>query len=166
MEFLCKSANGKKVVYEPANSHTSTHFNDAPKLRELVTELLSRKVLEGDIVAEDVDMGRVVGNSDVVAVSDEDEMVYAMRTKREDQGFVLFVKNQESEPSTKVSIYLEQKAEDTYKLSSAWIGEFESPMFPQMDNATPESIPYWKKHAFVWGSQEIIQGTERKECPW
>ena len=166
MEYLCISANGKRVVYDPDNSHTSTHFKDAPGLKSLAVELLSNKTLGGDLAAEDVDMGRIIGSSDVVEVNDNDEIVYAMRVKREDQGFVPFVKNRKPQPTSKISIYLLQIDEDTYGLSSAWIGEYESPMLPQMENATSESIPYWEKHAFIWRSQEIIEGSVLKKCPW
>lgn len=166
MEFLCKSANDKKVVYDATNSHTATHFKDAPGLRPLVIEILGGRVLEGEVIAEDVDMGRDIGNSDVVTVSDKDKLVYAMRNKREDQGYVPFVKNRQPEPTSLVSVYLVQRDEDTYELSSTWIGEYGSPDFPQMTTATPESIPFWQRHAFVWGSQEIIPGTERNDCPW
>ena len=163
---LCKSVNGKTVVYDPEDSHTSTHFKDAPVLKDLVIEILTNRKLSGELVAEDVDLGRIVGNSDVVEVSSSDEIVYAKRQKREDQGFVPFVKNREPQPTSLVSIYLVQKDKDTYELSSAWIGVFDSPNFPQMENAEPNSIPYWRRHAFVWGSQKIIPGSERADCPW
>lgn len=166
LELLCKSANEKQVVYDPVNSHTATHFHDAPKLRTLVIEILSKKKLEGEVIAEDVDMEKVVGASDVVEIDENDEIVYAMRKNREEQGYVPFTKSRKTQPTSLVSIYLARKDNSTYELSSAWIGEYESPMFPQMDNATDDSIPYWSKHAFVWGSQEIIPGTELSDCPW
>ncbi|MBP9826922.1 hypothetical protein KBC99_00405 [Candidatus Saccharibacteria bacterium] len=165
-EPLCKSANGKKVVYDPINSHTATHFHDAPKLRKLVIEILSKKNLEGELITGDIDMGKVVGDSDVVEVDESDEIVYAMRKNRADQGYVPFTKSRKTQPTSIVSIYLARKDDVTYELSSAWIGEYDSPMFPQMNNATDDSIPYWSKHAFVWGSQEIIPGTELTDCPW
>lgn len=165
-ETLCTSANGVEVVYDPVNSHTATHFNDAPELKSLAKELLRSLRLEGELVAKDVDMGRTIGNSDVVEVDESDEIVYAMRKHREDQGFVPFAKSQKAKPSSLISIYLVRRDPKTYELLSVWIGEYESPMFPQMNNATPESIPYWKQHAFVWGSQEIIPSTERPDCPW
>ena len=65
-EFLCKSANDKKIVFDPINSHTATHFNDAPKLRSLAEELFSNITLEEDLIAKDFDMGRIIGDSDVV----------------------------------------------------------------------------------------------------
>ena len=166
LELLCKSANSKQVVFDPVNSHTATHFKDAPGLKELAKELLSDMNLEGDLIAKDVDMGKIVGNSDVVEIDDTDVIVFAMRKNREDQGYVPFTKSRPSQPCSLVSIHLIKKDEDTYELSSVWIGQYESPMFPQMSNATADSIPYWSQHAFVWGSQEIIAGSERNDCPW
>ena len=165
-EFLCKSANDKKIVFDPINSHTATHFNDAPKLRSLAEELFSNITLEEDLIAKEFDMGRIIGDSDVVEIDGSDEIVYAMRKSREDQGYVPFTKSRPSQPSQIMSIYLVRKDDETYELSSTWIGEFDSPAFPQMDNATEESIPYWQNHAFVWGSQETIPGTEITNHPW
>lgn len=165
-EFLCMSANGKSVVFDPVGSHASTHFHDAPGLRGEVVGLIKSLVLESDLIARDYDMGRVIGNNNVVEIDDTDELVYAMRKLREDQGYVAFTKSQSSAPCTKISVHLIQLDEDTYNLYSTWVGEYESPPFPQMKIATAESIPFWSKHAFVWGSQEIIPGTETAECPW
>jgi hypothetical protein len=165
-ELLCISADGKRIVFDPTKSHTATHFNDAPTLRVVAEELLSGMTLEGDLIAKDVDMGKVVGNSDVVEIDGEDDIVYAMRKNREDQGYVPFTKSQSSQQSTKISIYLVKKDDETYELSSVWIGEYESPMFPQMSNATADSVLFWSKHAFVWGSQEIIPDSILAKCPW
>ncbi len=165
-EFLCRSANGMNVFFDPEDSHTSTHFNDAPNLRDVVTEFIASKDLVGELVAGDVDMGRVIGVSDVVEVNKEDDIVYAMRHKREDQGYVPFTKSQKSQASSRLSFYLVRQDPETYELSSTWVGEYDSPNFPQMDNASPDSEFYWRKHAFVWGSQEVIPGTERSDCPW
>lgn len=165
-EFLCKSANGKRVVFDPIHSHASTHFHDAPGLQEEVIKLISSIELDGDLVARDYDVGRIVGSSDVVEVDETDDLLYAMRRLREDQGYVLFTKSRSSEPSTKISLHLVKLDDNTYNLYSAWVGEYESPPFPQMSIATAESIPFWSKHAFVWGSQETIPGSERNDCPW
>lgn len=165
-EVLCESANGKSIIYDPVNSHTATHFHDAPELRKLVIEYLITSALDGELIAKDVDMGRTIGNSDVVATDKSYEIIYAMRKNREDQGYVPFTKTRHTEPCSLLSVYIVCKDENTYELLSAWIGNYESPMFPQMDNATEASIPYWSSHAFIWGSLEIIAGTERNDCPW
>lgn len=165
-ELLCRSENDKKIVFDPINSHTATHFNDAPKLRSLAEELLGNMTLEDDLIAKDFDMGRIIGECDVVEINESDEIVYAMRKSREDQGHVPFTKSRLSQPSQMMSIYLLRKDNEAYELSSIWVGEFESPPFPQMNNATADSVPYWTQHAFVWGNQEIIPGTEISKRPW
>lgn len=154
------------VVYQPIHSHTATHFSSAPHLKSAVLSVLPTLNLFDDIVGIDIDMGKIVGNSDVVETDDTDTIAYAMRTQREDQGYVPFTKSRTTQPTNYLSLYLVRKNEHTYELASAWFGRFKSPMFPQMDNATPDSIPYWSTHAFVWGSQEIIPRTERTDCPW
>ena len=166
IELLCRSANGKYIIFDSINSHAATHFKDASKLRGLTEELLSNMTLEGDLIANDFDMGRMIGDSDVVEIDGSDEVVYAIRKSREDQGYVPFTRSRLPQASQKISIYLLRKDNDTYELSSAWFGEFESPPFPQMNNANMDSIPYWSQHAFVWGSQEIISGTKITNCPW
>ena len=165
-EYLCKSANGKRIVFDSVSSHTASHFADAPDLRALVTDILSREKLVGSIVAHDVDSGRVIGLSDVVAIGEDDEIVYAMRKNHAEQGYVPFTKSQESQPSSLVSFYLVKRDDSTYELASAWIGAYETPDFPQMESATKDSVSYWHKHAFAWGSQAIIPGTELSDCPW
>ena len=164
--YLGNSANGRRISYDAVNSHTATHFNDTPGLRELVVSVLSGRELSGPIVTLDIDMGEPIGTSDVVEVDETDTIVYAMRLKREDQGRVPFTKSRPAQPCSHLSMYLIEKDHDTCELASAWIGEFESPPFPEMANATPESIKYWSRHAFVWGSQKIMPGTMIEHCPW
>jgi hypothetical protein len=65
-----------------------THFNDKPELKKLVITILSSRALTEPIVTMDVDMGKTIGTTDVVEVDDTDEIVYAIRIKREDQGYV------------------------------------------------------------------------------
>lgn len=165
-EYLCKSANGKRIVFDPIYSHTASHLADAPQLRELLTDILCKEKLEGPIVAHDIDAGRIIGLTDVVEVRESDTIVYAMRKNHAEQGYVPFTKSQESQPSSLVSFYLVKRDEHTYELGSAWIGAYESPDFPQMEGATKDDISYWNKHAFAWGSQAIIPGTEISDCPW
>ncbi len=166
MEYFCTTANGKRVVFNPINSHTASHFYNAPTLRKCVVDVINKMLLKDQIIGQDVDMGKVAGTSDVIAVDKSDKIVYAMRKNHAEQGYVPFVKNKEPELSRHISVYLVQKDESTYELSSVWIGEFDSPNFPQMENGGANSIPYWSSHAFVWGSQEIIAGTEITTYPW
>lgn len=164
--YLCSSANNCAVYFNSVDSHTATHFEDAPQLQEIATNVISTKMLEGAIVTLEVDMGNSIGVTDVVEVDVSDEIVYAIRKNREDQGLVPFTKSRKQQPSSLVSLYLVKRDSSTYELSSAWIGEFESPSFPMMKNADAQSKPYWSKHAFVWGSQQIIPDSVVANCPW
>jgi hypothetical protein len=154
------------VFFDAEHSHTATHFHDAPPLRDLAIEILTQRTLTEPVEAMEVDLGRTVGVTDVVEVDATDTLVYAMRVLREDQGWVPFTRTRSPQPCSVVSLHLAKRDSSSYELISAWIGALASPPFPQMLEATPESIPYWHAHAFVWGSQRIIPGSEQSSCPW
>lgn len=164
MRYLCDTRNNKRIVYDPFHSHTATHFNDAPDLKDLVVQILSHRDIDGEYLGFDVDMGKPVGNMDVVDVNTDDEIIYAKRKNRDE--YVPFVKNRLPQQCSYVSIALKQLDDDSYELQSAWIGEFESPPFPEEKSATAESVPFWNQHAFVWGSQGIQEDTITNRCPW
>ncbi len=162
--FIAKSKNGADVFFDAEGSHAATHFGDTPQLLELVKEIVAKTVLEGDTVAFDIDMGRVVGMSDLVTVDPGDELVFAKRLNRD--VFTSFNKSKKPQPSQMVSVYFERQAEGTYMLASAWIGPLNSPAFPGDPNETPDSKAYWLSHALAWGTQAIQPGTETPVCPW
>lgn len=165
---LCKSKNGVTATYDPIHSHAATHLQDTPELKDLVIEVVASLNLTGQKIARHFDLGRIVGTTDVVAVDDTDEMVYGMRKNREDDGLVPFTKTRRAKPCSYVTIQLAPQNDGTYELTSAWIGTFDDDdePFPQSPNATERSVEYWRHWAFVYGSQEIVPGTETKICPW
>ena len=168
MMLLGASKNGVQVSFDPDGSHAATHFADAPGLRELVIEAIGTLVLDGGEILRQVDMGRVVGTCDVVAVRNGDEIVYGVRRNREDDGLVPFVKNRYGDPCATVVLHLKPQTDGAYLLSSAWIGpldEDDQP-FPMAKGATRRAADYWSKHAFIYGSQEIMPGTETSIYPW
>jgi hypothetical protein len=65
-----------------------------------------------------------------------------------------------------VSIALRKYEQTKYELESAWIGEFDSPPFPEEADATAVSIPFWEKHAFGWGSQGVQEDSITHQRPW
>lgn len=165
-EVLCVSRNGKRVYYDSVNSHAATHFADTPQLKNLVVEVLQNRDIDNESLEFDLDMGKSIGTCDVVATDDSDEIVYALRKNRPEQGFVPFTKSRAAQPNSNISISLRADEDSTYQLSSAWIGTWDSPPFPQQPHATPDSKPYWSTHAFVWGSQEIEPNSAINNCPW
>jgi len=168
-EFLCQSKNGLKVIYDPLYSHAATHLQDTPQLKELVIEAVSDMTLEVQKIGTHVHMGRIVGTCDVVEVDEIDEIVYGVRVNREEEGHVPFTKTSEAKPSDSVAIQLNRLDSNTYELMSAWIGTFgedEDEPFPNAPDANERSVDFWHKHAFVWGSQAIVPGSLRTDCPW
>ncbi len=167
-KLLCKSKNGLNVTYDPVHSHAATHLADTPQLKDLVSEIVTSIDLDGQEVKKHFKMGRVVGACDVVEINDNDEIVYGVRRNREDDGLVPFTKTTSAQPCQDVTVQLLPQKDGTYILSSAWIGTFDDDdePFPQSSNATERSIEYWKRWAFVYGSQEILPGTETAIRPW
>ena len=104
----------------------------------------------------------------MVEVDDSDEIVYGVRINREDDGLVPFTKSRPAKPCPFVTIQLHPQPDDTYILASAWIGPWDEDdqPFPQSPHATAKSVEYWRRYAFVYGSQEIIPGTETPDAPW
>ena len=166
-KLLGLSKNGVRVVYDPVGSHAATHFEDTPQLEGLVREIVADMELDGREIGTHVAMGRVVGTCDVVMVRAGDEIVYGMRKNRADDGLVPFVKNRSGEPCSDVAVHLAPQDDGTYVLWSAWIGTFDDDEpFPGSPKANERSVAYWNTYAFVYGSQEIVAGTETSLCPW
>lgn len=163
-EFLAKSQNGITVMVDLVGSHAATHLADTPQLKDLVKEVIGQTDIRGETMGFDVDMGRIVGMSDGVETDETDEMVWAKRKNRD--VYTPFTKSRAPVPCSQVAISLKRQADGTYELMSAWIGQFESPPFPGSPDETPESKPYWMRHALVWGTQEVQPGTETSTCPW
>lgn len=166
-KFLCKSKNGVSVTYDPVHSHAATHLEDTPQLAGLVAEVTGNMDLTGQAVAQHVDLGRIIGTCDVVAVDETDSIIYGIRKNRYDDGLVPFTNTRKAQSCRYVTVQLVPKRDGTYELLSAWIGTWDDDEpFPLSQNANARSIDYWSHFAFVLGSQEIVPGTRSTTRPW
>lgn len=161
--IIGKTKNGKTVYVDTQGSHAATHIADTPDLLELVQELVANLVPNDDNIYVDKDMGRPVGLSDLVETNGTDKILYAKRLNRDN--YTRFVQNRKAESTNFVTVVLRKDSVGDYELWSAWIGPA-APQFPGDDFETPESRPFWQKHALVWGNQAIQPGTEREDWPW
>ena len=166
MQLLGQSANRVNVLFDPISSHAATHFEDTPELREIFIEVLSTIELDGSEIAQDINVGRIIGTSDVVATNDYDEITYAARKNRAQDGLVPFVKNRTPKNCSTLAYHMRPIDSQMYELSSVWIGVFDAIPFPGVVTANEESFSHWSRHAFIHGSQEIILETETDVCPW
>lgn len=155
--------NNKHVYVDMEGPHAATHLADTPGLIELVKEFIAEIEIDQDSLCIDRDMGRVVGTSDLVETTDNDEIVYAKRINR--NNYTRFVSHRHAVQSSFVTVVLQKDLEGNYELWSAWIGSV-VPQFPGDEHEVPESKPFWRKHALVWGNQAIQPGTETREWPW
>lgn len=165
--FLCTAADGKSVYYDDTHSHVATHFEDEPKLKDLVVEALTthKPTGTGETFPMVVDFHKPIGVTVVVAIDSADKMVYAIRKNRTEDGYAPFTKSRPPQPCSTVAIWLARQ-KDRYELVSAWIGDVDYMPFPQHPDATAESKAYWRTHAFVWGSQTVEPDTVTTVCPW
>lgn len=161
--FLGKTKNGKDVFVDLEKSNAATHFKDSPHLQKLVSEALGRIELHGEHIREEVDMGCVIGKAGVVETSENDEIIYALRPHRE--RYSRFVKNRTSKDTQYITLDLRRDSKDSYDLYTAFVGRL-TPSFPGGDYLPEQSVDFWSNHALIWGQQEIVPGTETKECPW
>ena len=135
---------------------------------QILPEALQMIKSEGrGFIREELEMGKIVGKTICVATGPSDQILYAKRPKR--FGHTRLVKGRHSEPTSKVVVILKTADGDEdkgkYVLITAFIGELAEPE-PWDRNATPNSRNFWNTHALVWGSEEIISGTETTRCPW
>lgn len=163
MQLLCVTANDQKVYYDPIESHTATHFHDTPQLKALVKEVLEQTSLNQEKEVFEYDLHRIVGKMDLIETTNTDEIIYAKRVNRD--SFTRFVLNKSPADTSIVTFVLYRQDETSYVLSSAWVGKI-VPSFPGSETETPESKPYWKNHALVWGTQNIQLDTETTVQPW
>jgi hypothetical protein len=161
--IIGRTKNNKIVYVNMQGSHAATHINDTPNLPELVQELVASLAPNEDNIYIDKDMGREVGLSDLVETDETDKILYAKRLNRDN--YTRFARNRKAEPTNLVTVVLRKDPTGNYELWSAWIGPA-TPQFPGDESETPESKPFWQKHALVWGNQAIQLNTEREDWPW
>ena len=163
-ETIGTSVNDKLVWYDPVNSHTATHIQDTPQLKQLVAEVINKFELNETYHKFHTDLGRIVGTSDLVQNQLGDLIVYAKRLNRET--YTVFNKTRRPEPSRLVTVALEEQDDESYELVSTWIGPSNLPSFPGTERETTESKQFWNEHSLAWGTQDIQLGTETDNRPW
>ena len=160
---LGKTKNGMDVYVDEESSHASTHFVDTPKLLDSVKRIIPTIDLVENHVRFEKDTGEEVGNSALVETYPGDDILYALRPRRTE--YSRFVKNKLATSTNWITLDLRKSEENQYDLYTAFAGRL-TPSFPGGDYLTEQSVEFLSKHALVWGSQEIVSGTETSECPW
>ena len=153
---------GNLASGEPVYDRFYSHLHG--EVSELLPEIFATVSGTQNFMICEHDFGRIVGVTTCVATDEGDQVLYAQRPKR--AGLTRFVMNRQAEPcSTAVIILKKDLYRPYYVLITAFIGRESGPE-PWDIRATDENWAFWNCHALVYGSEEIIPGTETTICPW
>ena len=161
--LVTDSGNGHEVYINLITSSAGLSIKRQPHLLQLIKEITAKQKLSGPKVLIEQDMGRIIGNSDVVATNEKDTIFYAQPHKKD--VFSRYVKNRSVSPSSKLTIVLEKDDEGNYEIIDTWVGS-SIPPFPGDKDETDLSKPYWETHALVVDSQVIQPKTITKTSPY
>lgn len=152
-KFLGITKDGREV-FDRSNSHV--HYEDG-----LTEELLSEGISMIDstkLRAKDgcfvIDMGREIGYSSCVPITDKDQVVTVYRKNRE--GWTKMVKNRTGIPTSNLTIVL--KEHDGYlRCLTAYVG-LGAPKEPwdrslKTNKERVESIKFWSTHALLYNEK-------------
>lgn len=162
-EYLGKTKNGVDVYVDMNSSHATTHFAHHPKLVDSVKRVIPNIEATENVMRFEIDTKEIVGTTDLVETTEKDEILYAKRPLRKQ--YSRFVKNKKSVPTSWITIDIRKAGTGEYYLYTSFVGRL-TPSFPGGDYLPNQSVDFWSKHALVWGSQEIVPGSETTEYPW
>ena len=88
---------------------------DAPQLLPLLKEFLSKQVFNEDKIFIEHESGKLIGHTDLVEVTDKDDVLYAKRLNRDN--YTKFVKNRTPPTTTYFTFLLYKSEDDNYELA-------------------------------------------------
>jgi len=160
---IVESQTGYEVYVNLIGSSAGQYLNRQPYVIKLLKEVLLAAKLNNSTVVLEHDMGRVIGNTDILETTDKDTIFYAQPVKK--NVFSRYAKNRYPIPSRKLTIRLQQDANGDYEILDTWIGP-SSPPFPGDKDETANSKTYWETHALAQDAHSVQSRTITKICPY
>ncbi len=160
---IVESPGGYKIYVNLIASQAGRYLSRQPYVIGLIKEVLKPMALKNSRVAIERDMGRVIGNTDIIETTEKDTIFYAQAAKQ--NVFSRYAKNRYPLPSRKLTIILKQDDFGDYEIHDTWIGP-NKPPFPGDQNETAKSKTYWETHALVQDAQVVQFKTITKVCPY
>jgi hypothetical protein len=116
---------------------------------------------EENILEVEFEYPVVIGKTICVKTDENDSIIYAIRKGR--NGYTRFVKNRNAEDCN--SIFAAFKRTNIgYIILTIFIGK-KAAREPWDKFATNEDILFWKNHALIYDTEEIISGSKTIKCP-
>ena len=160
---ITQSPSGYEVYVNLIASPAGQCLSRQPYIINLIKEVLANTKLTKPQTAIEHDMGRIIGNTDIVETTEKDTIYYAQPNKK--NIFLRFAKNRHPSPSHKLTIIIQRDTDGNYEVTNTWIGPC-SPPFPGDKKATTKSKTYWESHALVPDAQAVQSKTITKLCPY
>ncbi len=162
--YVISDTPGSYEVYVNLITSSAGHYlSRQPYVLGLIKEVLDSVKLKDSNVTIERDMGRVIGNTDIIETTEKDTIYYAKANKK--LVFSKFAKNRFPAPSQQLTICLVKDLDGNYDVLDTWIGP-STPPFPGDVNETSGSKLYWDTHALVQDAQSVQSKTITKECPY
>lgn len=156
------SSNQKTVVVDLVISPAAAQIAQQPHLLEIASALLKTSELAGHNIWVSKDMGRPIGNCDVIETTETDVIYYAQRMKSD--VYTRFVKNKRLELTNIMSIELTSADDATFEIQQIILG---NPIPPSpSEGGSKESRTFWATHAMLWGDWPTKSASITRECPW
>jgi len=162
---IAQSDSGYEIYVNLIASSAGLYLSRRPYVLSLIKEVLASMDLSGTYLEIEYDMGRTIGNTDILETSDKDVIYYAIPYKNKASVFSRYARNRYPLPSQMLSIIVKQDSAGNYEVINTWIGPC-SPPFPGDENATDSSKTYWQTHALAQDFQGIQSKTITKACPY
>lgn len=161
---ISKLPSGQTVYLDLINSLAGEYVSRQPHVLTVIKEALPKiEFRTQKSFWVEHDMGRVVGNTDIVETTDKDNIYYAQGRKR--QEFSRFAKNRLPESSAILTILVAQDDTGDYEVVDTWVGP-NRPMFPGHIDESSASKEFWGNHALVNNAHPIQSNTITKNCPY
>lgn len=160
---IAESPSGYEVYVNLIASSAGKYISHQPYVISLIKEVLTSMNLTDSQVSIEREMGRVIGNTDIVETTEKDTIYYAQPNKK--KVFSRYAKNRYPLPSSTLTIILAQDMDGNYEVHDTWIGPY-IPPFPGDENETAKSRSYWETHALVQDAQAVQTKTITKICPY
>jgi hypothetical protein len=153
-------ASGERVIVRSAS-----HIHDNVALEKYLVQALGKiKSNNQNLIEDEVDFGEPIGNTICVSTDDNDEIIFARRPKR--GGYTRFVKNRQSEPTSKLTVILtKDRQTNDYLILTTYFGPKAEPE-PWDYKARGSALVFWRNHALVYGLEPIVEGTATREKKW
>lgn len=162
--FVIETINEECEIYINFMTSAAGHYlNRRPYIIALIKELLAMNKLHGKLVIIEQDMGRNIGTSDVVATKETDSVYYAKPLNSD--VFWRFTKSHYPQISSLLTIIAVKDEDGNYEINDTWIGGHH-PAFPGDKQATPDSLGFWRTHAFVQDARQIQSKSITKSWPY